>query len=153
MKRTRQAVSRLKAAYLFSTSHCKKVCGDAMTEYRNNCQNDQYSGFDRADSHVNYYYQAHRENPECITLPIPQPLPWSRAIHCVNEIMFNDKPRLVNKFTECIGGIHALKSSQGKVGSCITDASLFHEQQHKRPLQTNRANGILDITNYEESQT
>ena len=93
------------------------------------------------------------KNPECITLPIPQPLTWLRAIHCVNEIMFDDKPRLVNKFTECIGGIHALKSSQGKVGSCITDASLFHEQQHKRPLQTNRANGILDITNYEESQT
>ena len=85
-------------------SHCKKVCDDAMTEYRNNRQKDQYSGFDRA----------HRETPECITLAVPQPLPWTSAIHRVNEIMFDERPRLVSKFTACIGDINGLQSSMAE---------------------------------------
>jgi hypothetical protein len=90
-------------------SHCKTVCDDAMTEYRNNLRNDQYSGFDRADSRADYYYQAHRETPQCITLAIPRPLPWTSIIHCVNEIIYDERPRLVSKFTACIGdanGVH-----------------------------------------------
>lgn len=95
-------------------SHCKKVCDDAMTEYRNNRQKDRYSGFDRADSRADYFYQAHRETPECVTLALPQPLPWTSAIHCVNEIMSDERPRLVNKFTGCIGDINGLQSSMAE---------------------------------------
>ncbi len=115
-------------------SHAKKVCDDTMTEYRNNRQNDRYSGFGRADSRADYYYQ--------ITLAVPQPLPWTSAIHCVNEITSDERPRLINKFTACIGDINGLQSlrsreSQGKVSSCITDACVFHEQQHNKTALTN----------------
>ena len=70
--------------------------------------------------HTDYYYQyqAHRETSECNTLAVPQPLPWTTVIHCVNEIMFNKRPCLVNKFTLCIGDINKLQSSmvKGKLG-------------------------------------
>ena len=87
-------------------SHCKKVCDDAMTEYRNNRQKDQYSGFDRA----------HREIPEWITLALPQQLPWTSAIHCVNEIMSDERPRLVSKFTGSIGDINAMAEGKSREG-------------------------------------
>ena len=52
-------------------SHCKKVCDNAMTEYRNKSQTNRYSDLDRADnsnSRTDYYYQAHREAPQSVSL-------------------------------------------------------------------------------------
>ena len=92
-------------------SHCKKVCSDAMNELRWNVQNDRYSALDRADSRADYYYRAHKEVPDCITLAFPSKLPWKNTIHCVNDIVHDDKPRLVNEFVGCIGDIHGCRNS------------------------------------------
>ena len=110
-----------------------------MTGYQNKHQTNRYFDLDRADhSRTDYNYQAHREAPKCITVTFP--------IHCVNEIMFDERPRLVNTFAACIGdSINTSKlndqgKGKGRLVHCIADASLFHEQQHKvvrQPIQTN----------------
>jgi len=89
-------------------SHCNKTCDDATKAYQADVQNDHYSGVNRTDSRPDYYYRAHRETPEFIDFVLPRPLPYNSTIQFVNEIEYDDRPRLVNKFTtsilgDCIG--------------------------------------------------
>mmetsp|Transcript_36028 Transcript_36028/g.64877 ORF Transcript_36028/g.64877 Transcript_36028/m.64877 type:complete len:164 (+) Transcript_36028:284-775(+) len=57
------------------------------------------------DSQFDYYYRAHRETPESIDFALPRPLLYNNStIHFVNKIEYDEKPRLVNKFTTSILG-------------------------------------------------
>lgn len=100
-------------------SHCANACKDAADIYRNDLQNDQYRGSDRADSRPDYYYRAHRETPERCDFVLPRPLPYKRTITFENEIEFDKRPRLVNKmFTtllgDCIGVRNAHHPGTGR---------------------------------------
>ena len=87
----------------------------------------------RVDSRLDYYYRAHRESPECIEF-YPTEAPSDGPIHYVNEIEYDDKPRLVNKFTAHLGDIHGChnpmiqeKSREGvwNLGRCLPVIRLF----------------------------
>mmetsp|Transcript_39845 Transcript_39845/g.95877 ORF Transcript_39845/g.95877 Transcript_39845/m.95877 type:complete len:310 (-) Transcript_39845:18-947(-) len=91
-------------------SRCSDACDEATKQYKSNIQNDQGSGINRSDSRPDYYYRAHRESPECIEFVLPRPLLWNNPIHYINEIKFDDRPRLVNKFIGCIGDINGATS-------------------------------------------
>lgn len=82
----------LEGAIRIYRSRIKETCHEAMKE-----NSARYPGNNLPD----HYYRAHREMPMCIELVPPRPLFWiehSRTINFVNEIQWDKRPRLVNKF-------------------------------------------------------
>lgn len=51
-----------------------------------------------------------RELPECIEFVLPRPLVFKDSQHFVNEVEYDLKPRLVNKFHACIGDINGCQN-------------------------------------------
>ncbi|KAL7528579.1 hypothetical protein ACHAXR_006746 [Thalassiosira sp. AJA248-18] len=135
-------------------SHCSTTCNNATSEYRSNLQNDQYSGTNRQDSRPDYYYQAHRESPECIEFVLPRPLKYNSTVHFVNEVEYDEKPRLVNKFTACIGDINGVQSSHTEEKSKEGQWNLgYHEIVSVREMTTTSCRSRPPMNGHGEDTT
>ena len=90
-------------------SHTTKTCDDACQEYRTNLLQDPLR--DRVDSRADYYYRAHHEEAETVQYILPRPLiSYESQIEITNEIKYDEKPRLVNLFTTCIGDVNGMQN-------------------------------------------
>ena len=81
-------------------SDCSRACESACREYKKQLLDDEDSGVegvDRLDSRADYYYQAHHEQAETIDFILPRPLVYDSTINFVNEIEYDEKPRLINR--------------------------------------------------------
>lgn len=73
-------------------SHVNEACYEAMQDpaARNPTNNSE---------NINYY-RAYREAPSCIEMVLPRAIYWSggNTIQFVNEIQWDERPRLISKF-------------------------------------------------------
>lgn len=90
-------------------SNCVTACNEASKQFRANRAADDNQEIDRTDSRPDYYYRAYRETPEShLDIMLPRPLYYKSTVHFVNDIEYDEKPRLVNRFAtsilgDCIG--------------------------------------------------
>ena len=137
-------------------SHCTKTMDDAAKEYKRNLRNDHGSGDNREDSRPDYYYQAHRETAECIELVLPRPLLCYQdsTIQFVNEIEYDAKPRLVNKFSACIGDINGCKNNFIQEKSVEGQWNLgYHEIVSVRDMTTRSCHPRPPLNEHGEATT
>lgn len=91
-------------------SNIKKTCDAALTEYRTNQRRDENSSHTRRDSRPDYFFRTYRESPECIEFVPPFPLHWKQEIKLVNEVEWDDKPRLICKFLTIIDDVNGIRN-------------------------------------------
>lgn len=94
------------------------------------------------------------ETPECIELILPRPLPYNDAIHFVNEIEYDERPRLVNKFVACIGDINGLQNPMTKEKSKEGQWNLgYHEIVSVRDMTTTKCDPRPPLNGHGEYTT
>ena len=93
-------------------SDCSIACESACREYKKNLLDDEDSGVegDRLDSRADYYYQAYHEQAETVKFILPRPLVYDSSINFVNEIDYDEKPRLINRFTCSLGDVNGAQN-------------------------------------------
>ena len=96
-------------------SNIKGACKEAMYEYRSNRRNDEHID-QRIDSRPDYYYKAHQENPSCLELVLPRALSWTNGsqFNLVNEIQYDQKPRLISQYFAIIDDVNGIEPPRGE---------------------------------------
>lgn len=93
-------------------SNVNETCKEAMYEYRTNRNNDE-SIDQRIDSRPDYYYKAHRETATCLELVPPKALPFQEQFNLVNEVEYDQKPRLISQYWATVGDVNGIVHSPG----------------------------------------
>ena len=104
-------------------SHVNDTCLQSLKDFQSSRQNDPHGEHIRADSRPDYYYRTYKEISCCLDLIPPKSLTWTdkSAVIIENDIVYDDKPRLVNEFiaylddvTGVSGSLAQEKSSEGR---------------------------------------
>ena len=95
-------------------SNCIKACDEACREFKRNLLDDEDPGVDRSDSRPDYYYRCHQEEAETIEFILPQPLVYDSTINFDNAIEYDEKPRLINRFTCSLGDVNGAQNPLAK---------------------------------------
>ena len=137
-------------------SHCTKTFDVAAKEYRDSRRNDPHSRSTRRDSRPDYFYRAHIEKEECVELVLPRPLVWNETIHLVNEIQHDEKPRLINRFSACIGDINGAQNNAMAGGSKSSEGQWdlgYHEIQSVAYMSTTSCHSRPPLGGHGEDST
>ena len=138
-------------------SHVNDTCFRSLKDFQSSRQNDPHGEHIRADSRPDYFYKTYQETAEYIDLIPPRTLStYKSPIVIQNDIVYDEKPRLVNEFIAflddvngCSGCLVEEKSSEGRWNLGYHEKQVSTNSTFSRihPRPPHKGHG-MDTTNF-----